>query len=288
MIVVCKSVVCKMQNNKNRMQKQNQREENWEVQDHWSGMATREGNPQIPKKKLPLFPLLSLLSFTSIFFLLSLFNSTSTSTPRSYLPTFKINNQRHASCDFSDGTWIHDPSRTPTYDNTCKEIFKGWNCRNKSNAPLLATWRWQPRHCDLPQFQPLEFLRNHPNTAIGTLCSCNKESCVLFGILNDGCLAVQVLLGILSIGTCLCRSSVLLRVSPMDKLRSGDPLALTVDSPFLLIISPLLITAPIFSLVMVGKLAVTICSVQVIFQDWEMIATHSFEHTLWDGLVEIY
>ncbi|RDY07833.1 Protein trichome birefringence-like 13, partial [Mucuna pruriens] len=130
-------------------------------------MATREGNPQSVKKKVPLFPFLSLLCFTSIFVLLSQFKTTP-STPHP-LPTFQIHNRRHISCDYSDGTWIRDPAKTPRYDNTCKEIFKGWNClsANKSNARQLATWRWQPRHCDLPQFDPAEFLRTHSHASIG-------------------------------------------------------------------------------------------------------------------------
>ncbi|KAK7400424.1 hypothetical protein VNO78_11630 [Psophocarpus tetragonolobus] len=126
-------------------------------------MASREGNIEMGKKKLPLFSLLSLLCLTSVFFLLS---SKAPSTPLS-LRTFQIHST--ASCDYSHGTWIHDPSRTPRYHNTCKEIFKGWNClsSHKSNAPQLPTWRWQPQRCDLPQFDPLHFLRTHTHTAIG-------------------------------------------------------------------------------------------------------------------------
>ncbi|XP_014510086.1 protein trichome birefringence-like 13 isoform X2 [Vigna radiata var. radiata] len=131
------------------------------------GMATREAYSQTPKKKVPLLPLLSLLCFTSIFLLLSQFRTTSSPSITHSLPTFHKRTQ--ASCNFSDGKWITHPPRIPTYDHTCKEIFKGWNClsANKSNAPLLPTWRWQPRHCDLPQFHPLNFLRTHTHTAIG-------------------------------------------------------------------------------------------------------------------------
>ncbi|KAG2406515.1 uncharacterized protein HKW66_Vig0057710 [Vigna angularis] len=53
------------------------------------------------------------------------------------LPTFHKHIQD--SFNFSDGKWITHPPRIPTYDHTCKEIFKDWNClsANKSNAPLL-------------------------------------------------------------------------------------------------------------------------------------------------------
>ena len=214
-------------------------------------MATREAYSQSPKKKVPLFPLLSLLCFTSIFLLLSQFTTTSSPSITHSLPTF--HKHPRASCNFSHGTWIAHPPRIPTYDHTCKEIFKGWNClsANKSNAPHLPTWRWQPSHCDLPQFHPLDFLRTHTHTAIGTL----PLSLLLFGIVNNGCSAVQGLWGTRSTGTCLCLSSALSRVPPRDKSRSGAPLGLTVDSPFSLTISPSPITVPIFWLVMVGKLA---------------------------------
>ncbi|KAL2343896.1 hypothetical protein Fmac_005181 [Flemingia macrophylla] len=131
-----------------------------------SGRVTREVNEQqSTKKKVPLFPLLSLLCFTSIFLLLSQYRtaSTSTSTSTSAPPTFP------AACDYSDGAWLPRPARTPAYDRTCKEIFKGWNClaANKSNAPSLATWRWQPRRCDLPQFDPALFLRARAHSSVG-------------------------------------------------------------------------------------------------------------------------
>ncbi|XP_057416709.1 protein trichome birefringence-like 13 isoform X1 [Lotus japonicus] len=128
--------------------------------------STREANQQNTKKKLPLFPLLSLLCFSSIFLLLSQFTTTTTPSSSHPLRTFQIN---HGSCDFSHGTWIHDASRIPRYDNTCKEIFKGWNCisGNKSNAGELAKWRWKPNGCDLPQFDPVGFLQSHTHISIG-------------------------------------------------------------------------------------------------------------------------
>ena len=164
-------------------------------------MATGTREPNLHSaKKVPLFPLLSLLCFTSIFLLLSQFKNTSFAPSTSHSPslhTFQI----QPSCDYSDGTWIHDEARTPRYDNTCKEIFKGWNCisGNKSNARELATWRWKPRRCDLPQFDPVAFLNIYRDTSIGTrllslrrdlgviLFSILGKSCVLFGIVNSGC-----------------------------------------------------------------------------------------------------
>ncbi|XP_043702591.1 protein trichome birefringence-like 13 isoform X1 [Telopea speciosissima] len=73
-------------------------------------------------------------------------------------------------CDYSDGMWIYEPTmRYTRYDNTCKEIFKGWNCisSNKSNALDIIKWYWQPKSCDLPQFDPVQFLEHFRNTNIG-------------------------------------------------------------------------------------------------------------------------
>ena len=131
------------------------------------------GREQQHTKKVPLFPFLSLLCFASIFLLLSLSRKTSSPSPsHSHYRTFQTRNPDSTSCDYSDGSWIHLPDPKPArYDATCKEIFKGWNCisNNKSNAFDLTTWRWKPRTCDLPPFDPLAFLHKFRDTNIGTL-----------------------------------------------------------------------------------------------------------------------
>ncbi|OVA07266.1 PMR5 N-terminal domain [Macleaya cordata] len=69
-----------------------------------------------------------------------------------------------------EGSWIYDPTaRSKRYDNTCKEIFKGWNCisSNKSNALDIIKWRWQPNNCNLPPFDPILFLKRFSNMNIG-------------------------------------------------------------------------------------------------------------------------
>ncbi|KAD4179229.1 hypothetical protein R6Q59_022761 [Mikania micrantha] len=75
-----------------------------------------------------------------------------------------------AACDYSEGKWFYDPTiRPPRYDETCKEIYRGWNCvaGNRSGALEIVKWRWQPNHCALPQFDPLRFLESHRNISIG-------------------------------------------------------------------------------------------------------------------------
>lgn len=132
------------------------------------------------KRKLPLFPLISLLSFTSIFFLLSQFRNTSSTSSSSIkafssIHNFQIDNNHHrrGSCDYSsDGIWIYDESRVSRYDSNCKEIFKGWNCvkGNKFNGVEVAKWRWKSNGCgELDQFDPLRFLQTHTHTSIGKI-----------------------------------------------------------------------------------------------------------------------
>ncbi|XP_024027209.1 protein trichome birefringence-like 13 [Morus notabilis] len=153
-------------------------------------MAARDHalSHQHQTKKVPLFPFLSLLCFISVFFVLSLIRKTSipSQSPQSIqfqsIDGETTSNQFHkaeasdqpgiptGSCDYSDGTWIYDPSAgSARYDNTCKEIFKGWNCisGDKSNARDLIKWRWKPTQCELPPFDPISFLRTYRDTSIG-------------------------------------------------------------------------------------------------------------------------
>ncbi|WOH04840.1 hypothetical protein DCAR_0624252 [Daucus carota subsp. sativus] len=109
--------------------------------------------------------LLSLLCTASLYLAFSLFKSPSLS------PTFHSLSDNRTPCNYSEGKWIYDPTvrSPPRYDSTCKEIFKGWNCiaSNKSNAFEIIKWRWKPNECDLPQFDPVAFLRLYRNTNIG-------------------------------------------------------------------------------------------------------------------------
>ncbi|OAY39372.1 protein trichome birefringence-like 13 isoform X1 [Manihot esculenta] len=130
-------------------------------------MATREQT-----KRIPLFPLVSLLCFASIFFVLSLSRRPSLSRQTSHFkPNFVSDTTSPSgSCDYTQGSWIYDPNlRSERYDSTCKEIFKGWNCiaNNKSNAREILKWRWQPKGCDLPPFDPVRFLESNRDTNIG-------------------------------------------------------------------------------------------------------------------------
>jgi hypothetical protein len=77
-------------------------------------------------------------------------------------------------CDYASGEWVPDDDDPAVsgglrYDQTCREIFKGWNClaNGKRNGRELLRWRWRPRGCELPRLDPLRFLERHRNTSIG-------------------------------------------------------------------------------------------------------------------------
>ncbi|KAE9448422.1 hypothetical protein C3L33_19681, partial [Rhododendron williamsianum] len=69
----------------------------------------------------------------------SLFKTSTEAPPLSphHQTNFDFKKASDGLCDYSDGKWIFDPTAgSDRYDQTCKEIFKGWNCigSNKSNA----------------------------------------------------------------------------------------------------------------------------------------------------------
>lgn len=112
--------------------------------------------------------LLAFLCLASLFLCFSIFRTS---------PSLTYTGVREKSdggnCNYSEGKWIYDPRiRYPRrYDHTCKEIFKGWNCiaSNKSNAVDIPKWRWKPYGCDLPQFDPMQFLEKFRDSNIGKL-----------------------------------------------------------------------------------------------------------------------
>ncbi|GAB4837071.1 Protein trichome birefringence-like 13 [Ancistrocladus abbreviatus] len=120
---------------------------------------------------LPLTPifLLALLCLASLF-TYTLFRS-SFNTPAARRDDILFEPKYGSDlCNYSDGAWIYDPTpRSRRYDHTCKEIFKGWNCmlNNKGNALEIIKWRWKPKLCELPAFDPVRFLERYRDTSIG-------------------------------------------------------------------------------------------------------------------------
>ncbi|KAL6211458.1 hypothetical protein ACLB2K_016684 [Fragaria x ananassa] len=111
-----------------------------------------------PKVLSPLFPWLILLTLI----LLLLYSSLLSSPQPNPIPTLP-------SCNLFNGHWVQDPDRTPMYDESCPFHRNAWNClRNKrDNMGVINSWKWVPRHCDLPRIDPVEFLGLMRNRNIG-------------------------------------------------------------------------------------------------------------------------
>ncbi|XP_028124243.1 protein trichome birefringence-like 25 [Camellia sinensis] len=64
-----------------------------------------------------------------------------------------------AECDIFTGQWILDPSG-PFYSNeSCQDIEGHQNCMNNGRPDSkYLYWRWKPRNCELPKFDPQRFL----------------------------------------------------------------------------------------------------------------------------------
>nr|DAD31019.1 TPA_asm: hypothetical protein HUJ06_009870 [Nelumbo nucifera] len=65
-----------------------------------------------------------------------------------------------APCDYNDGKWVRDESG-PLYNGTsCTTIKEGQNCISHGRPDIdYLYWRWEPKQCGLPRFDPTAFLR---------------------------------------------------------------------------------------------------------------------------------
>ncbi|KAF3443945.1 hypothetical protein FNV43_RR13635 [Rhamnella rubrinervis] len=64
------------------------------------------------------------------------------------------------SCNIFRGKWIYYPNGANSYTNlTCSEIFDQQNCMKfgRPDSEYLK-WRWKPTNCELPLFNPVQFL----------------------------------------------------------------------------------------------------------------------------------
>ncbi|KAK9067135.1 hypothetical protein SSX86_014460 [Deinandra increscens subsp. villosa] len=68
-------------------------------------------------------------------------------------------NDNHHKCDVFSGEWIRNPD-APYYDNlTCWAIHEHQNCQKYGRPDSdFMKWRWKPDGCDLPIFNPYQFL----------------------------------------------------------------------------------------------------------------------------------
>lgn len=86
-------------------------------------------------------------------------------------------------CDLFTGDWIPNPSG-PLYTNeTCDFIESHQNCMMNGRPDTgYLYWRWNPRNCELPEFEPqrfLETMRNKSWALIGDSISRNHVQSLL-------------------------------------------------------------------------------------------------------------
>lgn len=65
-----------------------------------------------------------------------------------------------SSCDYTNGKWVHD-KQGPLYNGTtCGTIKEGQNCISHGRPDMgFLQWRWKPKQCPLPRFDPNTFLQ---------------------------------------------------------------------------------------------------------------------------------
>ncbi|XP_057448432.1 xyloglucan O-acetyltransferase 1-like [Lotus japonicus] len=62
-------------------------------------------------------------------------------------------------CDYFNGKWVRD-RRSPLYNGTCGVIREPQNCMTNGRPDMgYLHWRWKPRRCNLPRFDPETFLQ---------------------------------------------------------------------------------------------------------------------------------
>lgn len=72
---------------------------------------------------------------------------------------FQVAEAAAAKCDIWVGDWVPDPSG-PLYTNeSCMNIEAHQNCMKNGRPDTgFLYWRWSPRDCELPKFDPNRFL----------------------------------------------------------------------------------------------------------------------------------
>ncbi|ESW07224.1 hypothetical protein PHAVU_010G111700 [Phaseolus vulgaris] len=86
-------------------------------------------------------------------------------------------------CDLFVGEWVPDKSGPEYTNESCRVIEPHQNCmKNGRPDSGYLNWRWSPRNCELPKFNPkkfLKFMRNKSLSFIGDSISRNHVQSLL-------------------------------------------------------------------------------------------------------------
>lgn len=124
-----------------------------------------------PKTLLLVTLTLIILTVVPLYYPLHRYPSTTTTTHASATTAATISpvyhpqdeviiiNDNHHKCDVFSGEWVPNPD-APYYDNmTCWAIHEHQNCQKYGRPDSdFMKWRWKPDGCDLPIFNPYQFL----------------------------------------------------------------------------------------------------------------------------------
>ncbi|XP_039145495.1 protein ALTERED XYLOGLUCAN 4 [Dioscorea cayenensis subsp. rotundata] len=120
--------------------------------------------PQFPLKKLitwALYALIPLALFHLYFYPLPLQQNQKQQQQQQQHHHHKVLSTKGISrnCNYTDGRWVQDHRPTIYNGTSCGTIKDGQNCMAHGRPDTgYLHWRWQPRQCKLPRFNPLTFL----------------------------------------------------------------------------------------------------------------------------------
>ncbi|KAL5723470.1 hypothetical protein ACHQM5_006868 [Ranunculus cassubicifolius] len=110
--------------------------------------------------KVFLFGGIAFICFTVVtLYYASFFMRSSIQSSWSTSPSFSERDGVNKKCDLFKGEWVPNPD-APYYTNeTCSVIFDHQNCMKFGRPDMdFIKWRWKPDDCELPVFNPTQFL----------------------------------------------------------------------------------------------------------------------------------
>ncbi|KAK2993344.1 hypothetical protein RJ640_002713 [Escallonia rubra] len=129
---------------------------------------------------LSLFPADQINSSTN-----SVVLNPSSSSASASSPTLKVEEKTHVevACDYTNGEWVHD-KKGPLYNGTnCGTVKVGRNCMSHGRPDVgYLNWRWRPKQCRLPRFEPntfLQLMRNKNLAFVGDSLARNQLESLL-------------------------------------------------------------------------------------------------------------